>query len=86
MVYILLQKRAYPGQKIQLEIQGLDQFNLSTYLIARVSDSRDDINSGAFSQTTDIEISGVVRPSALEPASRTMVSHLIWTIAIHVQT
>ena len=48
-----LQRKAYPGQKIQLNIEGLDQFNLPTYLIARVSDSRADINNGAFSQTTD---------------------------------
>ena len=43
----------YPGQKIRLEIVGYDQFQHPTYVIARVSDSRGDINSGAFSQTTD---------------------------------
>ena len=43
----------YPGQEIQLQLVGLDQFVHPTYLIARISDSRADINTGAFSQSTD---------------------------------
>lgn len=46
----------YPGQDVQLNLIGLDQFDHSTYVIARISDSRDDINTGAFSQSTDDDI------------------------------
>ena len=46
----------YPGQDLRLNLIGLDQFTHPTYLIARVSDSRADINSGAFSQSTDAQI------------------------------
>ena len=46
----------FPGQKLQLSLKGLDQFNLSTYIIARISDSRANINQGAFSQSTDSEL------------------------------
>jgi hypothetical protein len=49
--------RAFPGEKIQLGLQGLDQFGLPTYLIARVSDSHANNNLGAFSQSTNNELS-----------------------------
>ena len=61
-----LQRKAYPGQKIQLNIEGLDQFNLPTYLIARVSDSRADINNGAFSQTTDDDMVSLTYPQSCD--------------------
>ena len=46
----------FPGKKVQLELMGLDQFNLSTYIIARISDRQANINKGAFSQSTDSEL------------------------------
>ena len=39
-----------PGEPIPLSLEGVDQFGSPTYLIARFSDSRSDINLGAFSQ------------------------------------
>ena len=47
---------AYPGQSVQLNLTGLDLFENPTYFIARISDSRADINSGAFSQATDDDL------------------------------
>ena len=55
----------FPGQKIHLSLKGLDQFNLSTYIIARISDRRSNVNKGAFSQTTDSDlfVNITVRPA-----------------------
>ena len=59
MVLVYIQTAVYPGQRIELGLVGQDQFQNPTYFIARVSDSRDNINSGAFSQTDDDIVNSV---------------------------
>lgn len=51
-----VQMAVYPGQNTQLNLVGLDLFENPTYFIARISDSRAGINSGAFSQATDDDL------------------------------
>ena len=56
----MLQMAVYPGQVLPLGLVGLDQFEHATYFIARVSDRRTDINSGAFSQATEEDSNATV--------------------------
>ena len=43
----------WPGQLLQLNLVGHDQLGNPTYFIIRLSDSRSNINSGAFTQAGD---------------------------------
>ena len=43
----------WPGQLLRLNLVGHDQLENPTYFIMRLSDSRSNINSGAFTQAGD---------------------------------
>ena len=73
---LTIQEGVFPGKKIRLSLKGLDQFNLSTYIIARISDRRAKVNQGAFSQTTDNEISFTSNVSTYSKVSKEKHSRL----------
>ena len=50
---------------VSLGLDGIDQFGNPTYIIARISDARSDINLGAFSQAVGTNNTNITVSAAL---------------------